>query len=708
MSRDISNLPSNIIQNIFTYLPQGHLLKIVDIPSIRNRALYALYGGTIRIGRTPVHSLGTSNIDIGIEKVGYEFELQDDELELKVENPEDLLDLVNSGQIGKPREILFSSIQDLLKMVNLDRAIFQNVKVGFDMQYFMNTTRTDNQVSTLQEILAIIPRFNSLENIPEPWLITYLSTVQQLGPYPKLSENEYAVRFLYDTMPYLTALSIDRIFTKEAIGLLPRGLKQFAGSFDCTYVQPQEILPFPEGLEFFALTLPESPATINISHLYRLKNFQVFSANENHHFVLPSNIKIFASTNGFVYIDEIVKQSPNLRVFGYKSFTGSPMKTAGNQYLANSKISVLTLPQHELFATHPRMSLKLPRSLQQLTIESAAQQPGTESSVGMVILDLLTNRLPLLTILNIIDVQNFGLVGSLPPSLTELKFYTQSEFRVEWMQNLPNLRKLYIKNTRALNTRNFQCNPQLELLEISHCSIREARILAPKLKYLNLSNNFLDPISYANLVIPDTVVELDLSYNRIRNIDPNFKFPKRLRKLIFDGNAITPAYGLPLTLKELSICNNVLDLTAMNFWPRNIEKLRLNNTKINDADLEIIDLKSFRRLQRLSLNKNSITTLNVSILPPSLTHLSVQDNRMQTISGSFASLPNLQELDISGNDVGHYFTAEVDIGLKATKLRYLNIPQAPVDQGEHLAALGQFYQSMMLRTFVERTFWLHH
>ncbi|EMG50015.1 hypothetical protein G210_4978 [Candida maltosa Xu316] len=695
MPTTLLDFPSEVIQLIFGYLPISYLQKLVDIPSVKHEALNSLYVN-ITIGGTEARISENSDELLGLKRVGFDFDMG--EPGTRFESPLEFMDAIDSGRIPKPKEIIFDSFTDLAELVQIDKTILRNVKVGFHMGYFKNLPSNDPQADVLLELLPYVNVFEMFEDIPGYWLVDYLLTIDKYGPNPVLHYSEYAITFLCKTMPFLKCLSIDRIVTKGVIALLPRTLTQLSCSVESFEIDADEELPFPPKLKSLSLILQEAPATFNIQGLSELWEFMVLNPNANHHIRLPPNLRLFHISNGFVYVDEVLRQCPNLYGFLYKGLIGFQIKTTNSQLLAQSKISKLILPQHEFFAMNSRMSLKLPETLQELGIEGVVVDSADVVPLESVILDFERNKLESLSKLSLLLPQNFVLIGHLPASLTELTYYVDRDFKFEWLQDTPNLRKLFLRDAVSPEYKVFECNTQLELLEMSQCDLSEAHIIAPNLKYLILSDNAFDEFSYDTLTIPESVIELDLSYSYTKRIYPNYRFPNNIRKLILDGNKFTELHGLPSNLKEFSCSYNGSDMTWFGSLPSKLEILRLSDAKIKDKDMELLNLKELTCLQRLSLGKNFLTILKIDDLPKSLTHLMIQDNLINNIEGRFSSLPNLAELDIRNNNVGQYFSANSSsaVGFVGPKIRYLHIKGNNIEDFDMMVLLGDAIDQLNL------------
>lgn len=236
----------------------------------------------------------------------------------------------------------------------------------------------------------------------------------------------------------------------------------------------------------------------------------------------------------------------------------------------------------------------------------------------------------------------------------------------------------------------FKCNPQIEVIDKSHCSLEDvpnfqnySRSLeelfldANKLTVLNdnvfrltklrrfsFSDNAIQDISpdIAKLV---NLVELDCSRNKITVIPEQIKFLRGLQICDFSANNINYLPSGMMQLKNLTCLT--LNYCLIKSLPddfgllKNLESLEMRENELESLPASISGLES---LKKLDIGRNLVTDLPEDIgRLKNLEYLLVDGNRLETVPANIGRLNNLQCLDLSQQEDGLKYLPEEIGGL---------------------------------------------
>ena len=236
----------------------------------------------------------------------------------------------------------------------------------------------------------------------------------------------------------------------------------------------------------------------------------------------------------------------------------------------------------------------------------------------------------------------------------------------------------------------FKCNPQIEVIDKSHCSLEDvpnfqnySRSLeelfldANKLTILN-DNVFkltkLRRFSFSDNAIQDippdiaklvNLVELDCSRNKIQAIPEQIKFLRGLQICDFSANTIEYLPPGLVQLKNLTCLT--LNYCIIKNLPedfgllKNLESLELRENELESLPASISGLEN---LKKLDVGRNLITKLPDDIgRLMKLEYLLVDGNRLETVPSKIGRLENLQCLDLSQQEYGLKYLPEEIGGL---------------------------------------------
>lgn len=222
---------------------------------------------------------------------------------------------------------------------------------------------------------------------------------------------------------------------------------------------------------------------------------------------------------------------------------------------------------------------------------------------------------------------------------------------------------------------------------------------------LRLDNNALTTVP-ETWVLPDGLTDLNLAYNTLRSVPKTWVFPETLQKLNLDHNALTrvpESWVLPNGLQALVLRNNALEslpetwvlpdgllnlvlrnnaltclpetwvlpdglisldlshnaLTSIpSTWilPEGMMQLNLGDNNIDfntfiSASASINAIFASSKLKEVDLSNNLIERVDEIIWPPTLRHLDLSRNMLQTVpfGHNFGWPPSLETLLLDGN-----------------------------------------------------------
>ena len=209
--------------------------------------------------------------------------------------------------------------------------------------------------------------------------------------------------------------------------------------------------------------------------------------------------------------------------------------------------------------------------------------------------------------------------------------------------NLPRLRTLNVSGNEIASLsqlglgggRGGECMERLQVLDLSHNEISElkggeAAIRSDSLMELVLSSNYISEVHEAALAGLSRLELLDLSDNQLTSL------PERL----FRGNG---------DLLVLSLANNSVAKLDASAFDRS-HKLEVLDLSGNELTAESLHFAHLRSLTEIGLSRNRIAgrVQADKAFPRSLEALRVDNNMAAELKG-LDGLPNLKELDASGN-----------------------------------------------------------
>lgn len=230
-----------------------------------------------------------------------------------------------------------------------------------------------------------------------------------------------------------------------------------------------------------------------------------------------------------------------------------------------------------------------------------------------------------------------------------------SEIRRDTLYDLPSLIWLNLK-MNLLEVLELTDLPALKELDASNNKLREFRLDLPNLRQLTLSENYIEVLEDRFFNNMRSLQELILDFNAIYQINLDFKILPSLKGLLLSNNNINDQ-----TITS-STFNNTSGLLSLRLDSNRIQSLSIENfghmKQLKTLDISSNNIsaipdgfwKNFPRLNKISNNRNGLTSLDVSDL--SLESLSTSFNYMKSITKYFLKgQVNLIYLDFDSNQI---------------------------------------------------------
>merc|ERR1719458_179421 len=203
----------------------------------------------------------------------------------------------------------------------------------------------------------------------------------------------------------------------------------------------------------------------------------------------------------------------------------------------------------------------------------------------------------------------------------------------------------------------LRCAPTMELLDLSSCSLDSIPSLRSNtLNTLNISSNRLSELQTGPLSSLTSLAELDLSNNALVKLPSSaFRGSRALRRLNLDSN-------------QLSF------IQRQSFQGlQRLHRLSLSNNDLSSRWLQHDVFSHLHSLKHLTLSSNRLTSLGslVSSLP-SLTSLHAANNQINQIN-DLAGLQELEDLDLSHNEISHLSQMDATPSLRSLNLAHNSI-----------------------------------
>lgn len=194
----------------------------------------------------------------------------------------------------------------------------------------------------------------------------------------------------------------------------------------------------------------------------------------------------------------------------------------------------------------------------------------------------------------------------------------------------------------------------------------EGVFLPPSIRNLDVSFNAIAKVGL--IMLPANLETLKLSKNSILSLT-HLELPQSLQKLQLDSNNITALpidffhHSHKLTVLDLSD-NKIDDLDELGQLPDSLQHLKLDGNQIDYSNLSNILQPNLRTLSMASTGLVSLTHLN---FPPYLSDINFSKNEISELA-HIKFGPHLAKLDLSYNRLESYNPAQQKLDIPATAM----------------------------------------
>lgn len=205
----------------------------------------------------------------------------------------------------------------------------------------------------------------------------------------------------------------------------------------------------------------------------------------------------------------------------------------------------------------------------------------------------------------------------------------------------------------------------LTLLDVSYnklSNINNIKSFAPHLEKLNAEFNFIDTFP----AFPQTIQTITLEYNRLTQIPPLNSY-QTLTSLTLNNNCIESIQQLPQSLKCLTLENNRIESTS------SISLTSLPTLSMSNNDLQKIPHFTNSLITVFNGSYNKIHEININDFSQTITQLDLSGNDIEKIPNQLFMLPELKNLSVFSNKI-----TEIPIEISISQIQILNISRNPI------------------------------
>ncbi|KAK6878296.1 hypothetical protein K4I79_005644 [Candida tropicalis] len=644
------DLPEEVLELIFQYIPNVELNNIKEIPEIKQYVLYQLYSVVIigsQLPRTKVSGMYQLKYMFPSTSTGSSFIP-------RFENNNDLIKFMKENPRIIPKVVFFEYPRDLLNLNESNPEILQNCKIRFLLENIDIENGTFEKLKQLEYPIDKLLAFGSIFDLRyhmenNDWF-NRINIIDIHGDVEDIKSCTNQSRF-----NSLTELTITQL-NEDQIKYIPRGVKKL--TFTSYFTMNEYLQDLPNYLELLKIRFVTDEGfelCCDVSYLENLKSlmFEEFVGSWN----LPSSIKKLELVGCMVSLDNVNEMCPYLTDFFYDS---SEIDSKRISYVLQELPTSLTrlsfrVENLQYMVFHNQLKNGLTDELKRQVIDSKLVVDFFPTSLTKLHLygsplESYYDESFLLKFDNmIIDLNKLG-------KLRELWLQCVTEF--SQIKNLPqSLNNLILKQTTGVNFKEFKHLENLDSLEISlNRNFQPIALDSTNIKYLKLTCNTIKHVSPSNLILPPSLHELVISNSGVESINSQYVFPHQLQVLSLDFNRLDHLPKLPTYLKTLSLASNKFGSKGLfPVLPKSIEILDISENELTKQSLVKFNLKNCTNLKILNLSGNqNIQCLSLDILPKSLTHLYLYKIGLTEFIGNFGNFPRLEVLVLSHNMLGEF------------------------------------------------------
>lgn len=667
------DLPDDILYQIFTYISNDKLVELLDIPSIKDPVINALYSKVILGNKSTVGNIPELK---GTEKLPI------------INTVSDIIRLRNKYSLIKPKRWIFERAETVIEQIRDYSLMFKDAK-EIEVQFNANNLNYSKEFSEkFMKNSILITSFVDFD-IQDLDKTTLIMLGKHVNTFKSIKFNPIIDFEKLSLFPKLTSLSIGVEFSPLKIHQFPKQLKKLSISLEFQiddYIEQRMNnesaikFEFPEGLTDLNIEFAEDRDlnsnffNIDIAHLKKLEKLTISnvmtSGTRNNYcrWNLPENLTWLSYITFHSMKSPLKFMCPNLKFLRVmKAEDANRMEYIVNdlpfllQELHTSAEAVVYSPPS--YGAPPSYSTSnlnetIPNDNLPPSYDTPEMQINPEQTDS---LDELKEKLSFPTSLQrlVIDgyLSEFGDSKTpieLPITITSLSLTEVSNIDLDTLQYLEKLQDLVIRIPKGGDEFAYKLPESLKSLEITDHKIKKFNIIAPNLENLTLRGNLSGVVDESRLILPLNLKKLSLQGCRIDEIIINF--PQSLQWLDISMNNLKFVNNLPSGLKYLDLSMNRLGTTDDKtlFPKKNLETLNLSRNEIHDQWICKLDLESLTKLKNLYMAKNKFWTLNVDGLPISLIALDIHSGMVSSYIGDFKNLINLQELDLSDNKLSEH------------------------------------------------------